>query len=299
MNKILKNTLLGGLLLTSIAGAYYYGSLQKSNQISSKPNLNPAIATINGIEIKKSELLPYLRDIVRLEALQQWKTLDAIPPKVYEAAFLNLAQDKLVRIAADKAEITSSPEMEALLQKSANRIVKVSYLNKLAPQLVNEESIKQRYNELSTSIKGKKEFRTRHILLADKKEAKTIVKALKKRPFDELAKLFSLDEKTSLRGGDLGYVLPGTLNAEFEKQVTKLKIGKTSKPFKTKFGWHIAKLEDMRLAKPMPFEQAKPVIRRQLEKQAAQKYLSKLVASADIKNFVTFKEVKKMPAKVN
>ena len=52
-------------------------------------------------------------------------------------------------------------------------------------------------------------------------------------------------------------------------------------------------------AKPMPFEQAKPVIRRQLEKQAAQKYLSKLVASADIKNFVTFKEVKKMPAKVN
>lgn len=290
MNKTAKNILLSGLVISAIVGAYYYGNQKNSNLAETKANLNPAIATINGIEINKSELLPYLRDLVRLEALQQWKTLDAIPPKIYEAALLNLAQDKLVRIAADKAEITSSPEIQALLEKSTNRIIKVSFLNNLAPKLINESNIKLRYDELSQSIKGKKEYRARHILLADKKEAKTIVKALKKRPFDELAKLFSLDEKTSLRGGDLGYVLPGTLNAEFEKQVKKLKVGKTSKPFKTKFGWHIAKLEDVRLAKPMPFKQAKPVIRRQLEKQAAQKYLSQLVARADIKNFVRFKE---------
>lgn len=289
MNKTLKYILLFGLFLTSLGGAYYI-TPESFDFASTKPNLNPTIATINGIEINKAELLPYLRDLIRVEALQEWKTLDAIPPKIYEAALLNLAQDKLVRVVADKAELSSNPDIKALLQKSANRIVKVSFLNQLAPQLVSEESIKQRYDELSASIEGKKEFRARHILLADKKEAKTIIKALKKRPFDELAKLFSLDDKTGLRGGDIGYVLPGTLNAEFEKQVKKLKIGKISRPFKTPLGWHIAKLEDIRLAKPMPFEQAKIILRRQLEQQAAKDYLSKLVANAEIKNFVKFKE---------
>lgn len=289
MNKILKKILLSGLVIVSLVGVYF-ATPEKLGLESAKPDLDPTIATINGVKINKSELLPYLRDLVRVEVLQQWRTLDSVPPKVYEAALLNLAQDKLVRIAADEAEITSTPDMKALLEKSANRIAKISYLNQLAPQLVSEENIKQRYDELSASIEGKKEFRARHILLSDKKEAYTIVKALKKRPFDELAKLFSLDEKTGLRGGDLGYVLPGTLNAEFEKQVKSLRVGKTSKPFKTQFGWHIAKLEDIRLAKPMPFEQAKPVLRQQLEKQAAQDYLSQLVANAEIKSFVTFKE---------
>ncbi len=135
--------------------------------------------------------------------------------------------------------------------------------------------------------------RASHILLANKKEAKTIIKALRKRPFDELAKLFSLDEKTGLRGGDIGYVLPGTLNSEFEKQVLKLKKGKISKPFKTDLGWHIARLDDIRDATPMPFAQAKPLLRRQLEQQAARAYLNKLVAEADIVNLIAGKEKKK------
>jgi len=277
------------VLLIAVAVGLYFASPEILKLTSSQPenNSDPAIASINGVNVKKSELIPYLRDIVRPEALQQWKTLDAVPPKIYEAALLNLAQDKLVRLAADKAKITSTPNMKALFQKAENRIVKASFLNQLAPQLITEENIKQRYDELAASIKGKKEYRARHILLADKKEARTIIKALKKRPFDELAKLFSLDEKTGLRGGDLGYVLPGTLNAEFEKQVMKLKKGQVSKPFKTKLGWHIAKLEDIRLAKPMPYEQAKQIIRRQLQQQAVQNYLKDLIAKSEINNLVT------------
>ncbi|MCW8901355.1 MAG: peptidylprolyl isomerase [Gammaproteobacteria bacterium] len=288
MNNLKKISLYSSLIILSFVAGIYFVAPEKLGFENTKTetNANPAIATINGIEIKKSELIPYLRDVASLEAMQQWRTLDAIPPKIYETALINLAQDKLVRIEADKANITSSPEMKALMQKSANRIAKVSYINQLAPKLVNEESIKKRYDELSASIEGKKEFRARHILLSDKNEAKTIIKALKTRPFEELAKLFSLDDKTGLRGGDLGYVLPGTLNPEFEKQVTQLKIGKTSQPFKTQFGWHIAKLEDLRLAKPMPYEQAKPILRRQLEQQAAQDYLDNLVSKSEIKNFI-------------
>lgn len=286
MNKLTKISLFSSIVIISLAGVYYVAP-EKLGFKNNKNNLDPMVASINGIEINKSELLPYLRDLASLESLQQWQSLDAVPPQIYQTALINLAQDKLVRIEADKAEISSSPDLKALIQKSANRITKISFLNQLAPQMVNEDSITKRYEELAAAIEGKKEYRARHILLADKKEANTIVQALKKRPFEELAKLFSLDDKTGLRGGDLGYVLPGALNPEFEKQVTQLEIGKTSKPFKTQFGWHIAKLEDLRLAKPMPFEQAKPILRRQLEQQAAQNYLDNLIANSEIKNFVT------------
>ena len=141
----------------------------------------------------------------------------------------------------------------------------------------------------SNSIdKGKQEYHARHILLANENEAKIVDKALEenKKTFDELAKLFSLDEATSHRGGDLGYVLDGQLNPEFETVVEKLEIGKASKPFKTGMGWHIAMLEDRREAVPISLEAATPVIRRKLEQQAIQRHLTELLGSADIEVLV-------------
>ena len=124
--------------------------------------------------------------------------------------------------------------------------------------------------------------------MANENEAKIVDKALEenKKTFDELAKLFSLDEATSHRGGDLGYVLDGQLNPEFETAVEKLEIGQRSKPFKTGMGWHIAMLEDRREAQPMSLEAATPVIRRKLEQQAIQRHLSELLGSADIEVLV-------------
>lgn len=285
---------LSALAIVVIAGTAYlfnpWYPPQLPGWLSAADNSSdPEIATVAGMGIRKSELIPYLQDLASSQQLLQWGSLESIPPDVYETALLNLAQDKLVRQVADEAELTERPEVKALMEKSANRIAKLTYLEQLAPQLVNEENVKQRYTELADSLRGKTEYRARHILLKDEKEANTIIKALKKRPFDELARLFSLDEKTGLRGGDLGYVLPGTLDPEFEAAVAKLKIGKVSKPFQTRFGWHIAIVEDRREARPMAFEQAQPIIRRQLEQQAAKDWLDELVANAEIKTLLVNK----------
>ena len=282
--------LFAAVLVVALAGGIYFATQQKNGMAKDETANDPIIATVNLIEIRKSEIIPYLQELVQPSQLQQWKTLDAVPEKVYKTALLNIAQDKLVRDTADKAAVSERPEIKAMLSKADNRIIKNVFLNQLAPGLVSEESIKKRYDELVASIKGKKEFRARHILLANKKEARTIQKALKKRPFDELAKLFSLDEKTGYRGGDIGYVLPGILNPEFEKQVFKLKKGRVSRPFKTSLGWHIARLEDIRPAKAMPYEQAKVILRRQLEQQAIKEYLTRLVANAKIENFIQLKQ---------
>ncbi len=288
---MLLRKLSAAFLVIALAAGIYFATQQKNGAVANKDDNDPVIAKVNQIEIKKSEFIPYLKEIAAPAGLQKWKSLDAVPEKIYKTALLSIAQDRMIRDIADKTGVSTDTEVQAQLKKAENRIIRNIFLNRLAPGLVSEESIKKRYDELVASIKGKKEFRARHILLANKKEARTIQKALKKRPFDELAKLFSLDEKTGYRGGDIGYVLPGVLNPEFEKQVLKLKKGRVSKPFKTSLGWHIAKLEDIRPAKAMPYEQAKVILRRQLEQQAVRQYLSQLIANAKIENFVQLKTV--------
>lgn len=247
---------------------------------------DPKIASINGMAVHKSELVPYLQDVASTEELLRWGRIESVPMDVYEAALRNLAQDRLVRRLADEAAITEQADVRALMTKSTNRIAKLAYLDRLSAALVDDAAIRQRYDELASSLKGKQEYRARHILLRDEKEARTIVQALDKRPFEELAKLFSLDEGTGLHGGDLGYFLPGTLDPEFEAVVTRLEVGAMAGPFKTRFGWHIAILDDVRDAAPMPFEQAQPIIRGQLERAATQAWLDDLVAKAEIKPFL-------------
>jgi parvulin-like peptidyl-prolyl isomerase len=133
-------------------------------------------------------------------------------------------------------------------------------------------------------VSGTNYYRARHILLANQKEARIVDEALeqKKKSFDDLTQLFSLDEATGLRRGDLGYVPEGQLNPEFEKVVNGLEIGQRSKPFETDLGWHIVVVDDRRDSQAMPFTQVTPIIRQKLEQQTVQKYLESSLDSATI-----------------
>lgn len=59
------------------------------------------------------------------------------------------------------------------------------------------------------------------------------------KDFAEMAKKYSLDTRSAVNGGDLGWVTPGELVPEFEKTMNKLPLNQISQPVKTQFGWHI------------------------------------------------------------
>lgn len=59
------------------------------------------------------------------------------------------------------------------------------------------------------------------------------------KDFALMAKQYSLDAASSVKGGDLGWVNPGELVPEFEKAMDALPLHKISKPVKTVFGWHL------------------------------------------------------------
>jgi peptidyl-prolyl cis-trans isomerase SurA len=57
--------------------------------------------------------------------------------------------------------------------------------------------------------------------------------------FADLARGNSDDKGSAVKGGDLGFVTPGALVAEFESAMNALAINQLSEPVQSQFGWHL------------------------------------------------------------
>lgn len=88
-------------------------------------------------------------------------------------------------------------------------------------------------------MKSKKIFRARHILLEYKEDAEYILRQIHSgEDFSKLAKEYS-ECSSAEQGGELGKFSSGMMVPEFERAVYNLKVGETSEPVRTKFGYHI------------------------------------------------------------
>ncbi|MGK0443970.1 MAG: peptidyl-prolyl cis-trans isomerase SurA [Bermanella sp.] len=101
-----------------------------------------------------------------------------------------------------------------------------------------------------------RQTRARHILIQestirDAKQSEQLINELYKRvkkgeDFATLAKEFSDDPGSKVSGGDLNWINEGDMVPAFEKTMKATKKGQTSKPFKSRFGWHILQVTDYR-----------------------------------------------------
>ena len=81
--------------------------------------------------------------------------------------------------------------------------------------------------------------------------------------FEELAQKFSEDQQTRGKGGELPWFGAGKFVPEFETAAFNLiKKGDYSKPFKTKYGWHIIKLLDKK--QPKSFNESKSELKNKV-----------------------------------
>lgn len=87
-------------------------------------------------------------------------------------------------------------------------------------------------------------IRARHILLETEAEAKLVISLLEEgRDFAAVAKEFSIGPSAE-KGGDLGFFGRGQMVPAFEEAAFALGVGDVSAPVKTKFGWHVIKVEE-------------------------------------------------------
>jgi len=135
---------------------------------------------------------------------------------------------------------------------------------------VTEQDVKDYYEKHKADLSSVSQIRASHILVKTEAEAKKMLERLKKgENFAELAKKYSIDPGSAKNGGDLGYFSSGQMVPEFEAAAAKLKAGEMSEPVKTKFGYHIIKVTDKKMGKPVEFEKVKSVLLQRLtaEKQ--------------------------------
>lgn len=132
---------------------------------------------------------------------------------------------------------------------------------------------------------NKGEVTVAHIMILDKKDdveksnAKTTIDEIYQKlqqgeKFEALAQQFSEDKSTSTKGGVLQRFGTGQLSSnEFEEVAFSFKEpNEISKPFKTQFGWHIAKLIEKHPVKT--FEESKIELENKIRRDERSKLIS-------------------------
>jgi len=200
---------------------------------------------------------------------------------------------KKLRSGQDFAQVAISDSDDANALKGGDLGWRT--IDSIPSQLV--EGIKQmRLNEISDPIRSPSGFhiikllglksdmdnqvitttKVRHILiktneLIDDAEARKRLFELKKRisdgdDFATLARSHSDDKGSALKGGDLGWLEPGSLVKPFEEAMNRLKVNELSDPVQSQFGWHLIQVLD-RKDKDNASEHRKNVVREAIRKR--------------------------------
>ncbi|MCF8036314.1 MAG: SurA N-terminal domain-containing protein [Desulfobacteraceae bacterium] len=146
---------------------------------------------------------------------------------------------------------------------------------------VSESAIRDYYQSHQSEFAPEETVTARHILLklpqdADekivqetrKKALEISEKARSGRDFAELAREFSEGPSAS-EGGYLGTLKKDDTVAPFAEKAFSMAAGEISKPVRTRFGFHIIKVEERRQASAKPLEEVKGTIRDKLALQKA------------------------------
>ncbi len=87
--------------------------------------------------------------------------------------------------------------------------------------------------------------------------------------FAEEAKKYSEDTTSAINGGDLGWTSRGQLVPEFEQAGYALSPGGVSEPVRSKYGFHLLKLEELKPAEYKPLSEVKDAVKKELVRNQA------------------------------
>ena len=148
---------------------------------------------------------------------------------------------------------------------------------------LSAEDIQSFYNEKQNELFTEKEsVRARHILITVSPKATRDVedaarkliedirqRALSGEDFAELAKKYSQDPGSEAQGGDLGYFSRGSMIKQFEDAAFSLDVGQISDVIRTRYGFHIIKVEDKKPERVKSLEEVHDYIVTTLTEQKA------------------------------
>ncbi len=164
--------------------------------------------------------------------------------------------------------------------KLAYVVLNVSEIEKSVD--VTEDALLQLYEQEQNAYVTPESRKAAHLLIesttdteagAEEKAKLLFAQIQEGKSFAELAEEFSADTLSAKNGGDLGFIAPGDMDAEFEKTLFDLNLGEVSKPVKTAQGFHLIKLQEIKAKQVKSFSDSKVAIEKEYRAREANRIL--------------------------
>lgn len=254
-----------------------------------KINNGKPIASVDGFVVYENDLSDRLATLSQNGQIK----LEQLPENVLKAMVLEVVVNHKIDIEAKKLKYENDSNIKQAIENYRRNLMREKYLNDKVYAKITDKDALNEYNKLISNLNNKEERKIKHILVENEDEIDRVRRnVLRTGNFEKIAKEKSIDTASGENGGDIGYVLKEELVPEFGDMAFILKIGEISKPVKTQYGWHIIKVEDVRPAQFLAFNDVKDSIKEKLQQQAIQNYLLSLTKNSKI----DFKiDVKKLP----
>ena len=183
-------------------------------------------------------------------------------------------------------KIEKENQLTLLALEHEKRSAKAAQMvSKILKNFPSDELVNSAYKNLTDQLKGSLEYNASHILVKEEDQAKNILKNLNAgEDFEDLAKKHSVGP-TAKNGGKLNWFDLSTMVPEFSTALMVLSEGDISQPVKTKFGWHVIKLNDTREKIIPGLEEVRPQLVQNLRQRKINDYLNSLSENSEI-NFL-------------
>jgi peptidyl-prolyl cis-trans isomerase C len=275
------------IFAAALASALTFPALaQQSIKEPAKPAAAPAkpaavpatgpVATVNGVVIPRQRL----DQVVRQQTARGAADSEGLRSQVREA----LINNELLVQEANRTGLAKKPEVLQQLDLTRQEVIANAAVGEyLRAHPVSDADVQKEYDRARAQT-GDKEYRARHVLVATEDEAKSVIADLKKGgKFEEIAQKRSMDEGTKVKGGDLDWNVPTNFDKAFADAMVKLDKGKmTEGPVRSRFGFHVIQLDDVRPVSFPKLDQVKQQIQQNLVGQRVETYLRELRGKAKI-----------------
>ena len=236
---------------------------------------DPVVATVDGQKIYWRDVVESARDLPEDARAR----LDTVAP----ALIGRLIDIKLLAAVGRKAGLDEDPQVRRTVSAVEDRAIGELLLRRWTNMRITDDVLRARYDSYRQDLAEKAEVRARHILLDDEDKAWQIIIALESgADFATLARHHSLGDTAEL-GGTLDYFTRHSMVPEFATAAFGLAIGEYSRtPVRTRFGWHIIKVEDHRAEAPVPFAEMRERLHDEARREVLLDLLNRLRAEAVI-----------------
>lgn len=236
------------------------------------------VATVNGRPISQAAFDAYL----------QLKRIDTSDNRRRDHELDAYLEREALSDAMLQQDLLPATTVEAEVAEFRKQMIISRYFEAYLNDKVSEQAVRNFYTANLERFQSRK-VHVAHILLRTNPgmgeiERQALLnraqevhsRLLAQEDFAQLAATYSDDVMSAKKGGDLGWIQEGAIDAAFSRVAFSLDKGGVSEPLATPFGFHVLKVIDAPQVIRQPYEKVKGDIRFELRQQAKKAEMERL-----------------------